>query len=207
MTLQNDTLVYDAGRIAYWQSDPAHDYNRELVAPDLNIMELIYRWIGKLLEILFGNRFAEQYTGPVLVLFFAAVVLLLIWFLYKKRPELFMRVRKNSLPYNIVEDTIYGVDFETEIDRALSNRDYKEAVRLLYLQTLKQLSDNGVIDWQLYKTPTEYIYEIKPENTRSVFRELTNSFLRVRYGNFEAEKTLFDTMRTLQDEVKKGGGQ
>ena len=79
--------------------------------------------------------------------------------------------------------------------------DYREAVRLLYLQTLKQLSDEKRIDWQLYKTPTQYVYEVR----MPAFRQLTNHFLRVRYGNFEATEALFHVMRSLQEEVKKGG--
>ena len=74
-------------------------------------------------------------------------------------------------------------------------------MRLLYLQTLKRLDEEGRIDWQLYKTPTQYIYEVKSP----AFRQLTHHFLRVRYGNFEADETLFRTMRSLQDEVQKGG--
>ena len=38
------------------------------------------------------------------------------------------------------------------------------------------------------------------------FNRLTNDFLRVRYGNFEATEILLGSMRALQDEVKKGGG-
>lgn len=55
--------------------------------------------------------------------------------------ELFMRSRKSTLPYTVGEDTIYGVDFAERIADALARTDYREAVRLLYLQTLKQLSD------------------------------------------------------------------
>lgn len=73
--------------------------------------------------------------------------------------------------------------------------------RLLYLQTLKQLSDEKRIDWQLYKTPTQYVYEVR----MPAFRQLTNHFLRVRYGNFEATEALFHVMQSLQEEVKKGG--
>ena len=36
-------------------------------------------------------------------------------------------------------------------------------------------------------------------------RELTNRFLRVRYGNFEATEALFHEMQTLQREIVKGG--
>ena len=108
--------------------------------------------------------------------------------------------RKNALPYAVEEDTIYGVDFARGIADALSRSDYREAVRLLYLQTLKQLSDEKRIDWQLYKTPTQYVYEVR----MPAFR-LTNHFLRVRYGNFEATEALFHVMQSLQEEVKKGG--
>ena len=37
------------------------------------------------------------------------------------------------------------------------------------------------------------------------FRELTAYFLRVRYGNFEADEALFSRMRALQETVEKGG--
>lgn len=112
-----------------------------------------------------------------------------------------MHSRKSTLPYTVGEDTIYGVDFAEGIADALVRTDYREAVRLLYLQTLKQLSDGKRIDWQLYKTPTQYIYEVR----LPAFRQMTSHFLRVRYGNFEATETLFHAMRDLQKEVEKGG--
>ena len=98
-----------------------------------------------------------------------------------------MASHKNALSYTVEEDTIYGVDFPGGIAEALSRQNYREAVRLLYLQTLKQLSDAERIDWQLYKTPTQYINEVR----LPAFRQLTNHFLRVRYGNFEATEELF----------------
>ena len=153
-----DTLVCDTAQVAAWQSDPAFAYSRELIAPEINVLEWFSRWFGKLLDKIFGNTL-------------------------------------------VGEDTIYGVDFAERIADALARTDYREAVRLLYLQTLKQLSDGKRIDWQLYKTPTQYIYEVR----LPAFRQMTNHFLRVRYGNFEATETLFHAMRDLQKEVEKGG--
>ena len=112
-----------------------------------------------------------------------------------------MRSHKNSLPYTVEEDTIYGVDFPKGIDEALSRRDYREAIRLLYLQTLKLLADRKRIDWQLYKTPTQYLHEVR----LPAFRQLTDHFMRVRYGNFEATEALFHSMLALQEEIRKGG--
>ena len=72
---------------------------------------------------------------------------------------------------------------------------------MIYLQTLKALSDSAQIDWQPYKTPTQYSKEV----TTGDFRTFTNHFLRVRYGNFEATQVLSVEMKRLQTEIWKGG--
>ncbi|WP_455591365.1 DUF4129 domain-containing protein [Bacteroides sp.] len=207
MTAQADTLVCDTIRVAYWQSQPAYDYNRELVTPELDVWGWLNAKLAKLLSAVFGSSFAEEYTGLVLLCLTAVMLVFLLWILYKKHPELFVRSsRRSAVAYSVHEDTIYGVDFQQEITNALQRQDYREAMRLLYLQTLKQLSDAEKIDWQLYKTPTEYIYELKAGSLRASFRELTNRFLRVRYGNYEATAPLFHEMQALQAEMAKGGG-
>lgn len=203
-TLVSDTLVYDSASIALWKSNPDYDYNRELLTPELDLMGLFNAWLSKLLNKIFGSEFAEKYSEAILIGLVILILLLIIWFLYKKRPELFMRLKKSQMAYHVEEDTIYGIDFGKEIEAVLLRSDYREAVRLLYLQTLKQLSDAEQIDWQPFKTPTEYIYEIKQEEQRGYFRKLTNSFLRVRYGNFEASQALFEEMQSLQEIMMKG---
>lgn len=199
LTSPADTLVCDTVQIALWQSDPAYSYNRELITPEINFFEWIGKQFGELLRKIFGSRFAEEYSGVVLICIAIIILLLIIWFVYRKRPELFMSSRQNTLPYTVGEDTIYGVDFSGGIADALSRRDYREAVRLLYLQTLKRLSDAERIDWQLYKTPTQYLNEVR----LPAFRQLTNHFLRVRYGNFEATEELFHMMQSLQEDIEK----
>ena len=184
MTLQADTLVCDTARVAFWQSNPDYDYNRELMTPEIDIYGWLSMQLSKLLRAIFGSRFAEEYSGIILII---------------------MRSRRGPVNYSVHEDTIYGVDFDAEIRRAIDRKDYREAIRLLYLQTLKLLSDDGRIDWQLYKTPTEYIYEVKQEMLRTPFRNLTHGFLRVRYGNFPASESLFEELAALQTQIRKGG--
>lgn len=203
--MQADTLVCDTVRVAFWQSNPAYDYNRELITPEIDVFGWLSMQLSKLLRAIFGSRFAEEYSGIILVVIAILILLLILWFVYKKRPELFMRSRRGPVNYSVHEDTIYGVDFDSEIKRAMERKDYRESIRLLYLQTLKLLSDEGRIDWQPYKTPTEYIYEVKQAALRSSFRRLTNGFLRVRYGNFAASEPLFEELLSLQTEIRKGG--
>lgn len=205
MTLPNDTLPCDTARLAYWQTHPKYDYGRDLLAPDVDLIRWLEAVLGRFLRKMFGSHFAEEYTGVVLIVLFLLIVLFIIWFLYKRNPKLFVRAGGRKVSYAIHEDTIYGIDFQFDIDSALARQDYREAVRLLYLQTLKTLSDKEMIEWQLYKTPTQYLYEVNAEELKEPFRNLTNHFLRVRYGNFEATAFLFNEMKTWQHQMEKGG--
>ena len=109
LTSPADTLVCDTVQIAKWQSESAYDYNRELITPEINIFEWFRRQFGELLRKIFGSRFAEEYSELILICLAIIILLLIIWFVYKKRPELFMRSPKNKLPYEVGEDTIYCV--------------------------------------------------------------------------------------------------
>lgn len=199
-----DTLLYDTAKIARYQADSHFDYNSQLVHKNFNLYEIVINWFRELMQRFFGSVIADKYSGTILAVFFVLFILLLIFVVYKKRPELFYREKK-FMKYNVEEETIYGVDFNSEIDNALSRKDYQLAVRLVYLQTLKHLSDFRCIDWQTYKTPTEYLYEMKRKGVSDEFRQLTNRFLMVRYGNFEATESTYETVKNLQQIIWKGG--
>lgn len=200
-----DTLSYDLSKVTEYQQDGRYDYNSQLTIQDPGWWDLLIRWIGKGLSAVFGNKFARTYAEPVLIGIFVIFVLLLIFFIYKKRPELFLRNKKPKLEHRIEEETIYDVDFEDEIANSLRVNDYKLAIRLTYLQTLRFLNDQSYLNWQPYKTPTEYIYEMKKTDSKPEFRQLTNHFLRIRYGNFSATRETYDAVKDLQMQIRKGG--
>ena len=206
---QADTVFYDVKKIAQYQADSRYDYLSQIDMPDYSWFELVAQWFNHLINTIFSGKFEKQVTTPIMIFIFIVILASILFFLYKKRPELFMRSKKTvSLPYRIEEENIHGIDFDKEIDTALQNRDYRLAIRLLYLQTLRFLSDNKLIDWQIHKTPTEYLYEIPNPDMKQPFRMFTNYFLHVRYGNRPASAELYDTMRALQTgilQLKKGG--
>ena len=94
LTSPADTLVCDTAQIALWQSDPAYNYNRELMTPEMNVFEWISRQFGELMRKIFGSRFAEEYSGLILICIAILILLLIVWFVYRKRPELFMVSRR-----------------------------------------------------------------------------------------------------------------
>lgn len=198
-----DTLACDTLQLAEWRNNPDYDYGRELLQVDRSIWDGLIEWWNRLINRLFSKVFGMD-DATVLIWCLCGLVLLILvlWYVYKKNPRFFIRSKAAAISYTVEEDTIYGVDFDKRIAEALARNDYRTAVRMVYLQTLKRLSDEGRIDWQIYKTPTEYVREISSAD----FRMLTHHFIRIRYGNFEASETLFNSMRTLQrDTLRKGG--
>ena len=68
----------------------------------------------------------------------------------------FYRKRKQTgLAFEIVPEDIRTLDFDRLIDEAVAVRNYRRAVRLLYLKTLKALAAHHLIDWQRDKTNHE----------------------------------------------------
>ena len=109
MTLQADTLVCDTARVAFWQSNPAYDYNRELITPEIDVFGWLSMQLSKLLRAIFGSRFAEEYSGIILVVIAILILLLILWFVYKKRPELFMRSRRGAVNYSDMKILFTGL--------------------------------------------------------------------------------------------------
>jgi len=201
MILQ-DTIIYDIKKIAEYQSNGAYAYEEQLKMPEQTLFEMIAMWFNRLLNTIFSGRIEREVTTPIMIALFIAIVLAALYFLYKKRPELFLRKKKTAkLPYEVEEETIHGIDFDREIATALNHGDYRLAIRYVYLQTLRFLSDGGLIDWQIHKTPTEYLYDMKAADLKPDFRRLTYHFLQVRYGNYPATVELTDLMRGLQSDM------
>ncbi len=194
-----DTLVCDTMQISAWQNDGAYNYHQELMGQQKSLMEWLMEKMMEVLQQILGSTLADQLSKPLLMMAGISLALVILWFVYKNRPELFSFIRKVKREEKMEDDSIYGVDFRERIHEAVSRTDWREAVRWAYLQTLKTLNDGGKIDWQPYKTPTQYVYEFRSK----AFRDMTNNFLRVRYGNFDADKPLYETMFRLQAEIGK----
>lgn len=191
-----DTLSCDTAQLHAWQSDATCDYQRELVAWQPSLWDWFTAQLNDILSDILGSKAANAIGTPLLVGLGAAFLLFVVWFVYRTRPELFLRNRRKTVEEPEVE-TIYGVDFDAVIRQAVANGDYRQAVRNVYLQTLRALSDQSLIDWMPYKTPSQYVREYGSDE----FRQLTNYFLRVRYGNFEATPSTYDSVCRLQSSV------
>ncbi len=126
-------------------------------------------------------------------------VLILIYFIIRlsgmSRAALFgKRTVTSPLAYSVSNEDIHGIDFDVAIRQAIERRDFKTGVRLLYLQSLKQLADLGLIDWKINKTNVTYVHEIIDSHRQQDFRRLTNQFENNWYGDREIGETEFNAV-------------
>lgn len=199
-----DTLRCDTTLLHAWQRDAAFDYQRELNGWQPSLTDWLLEQLSELLSAVFGTETAHAITRPLLIAIGIVVMLLAVWLIYRQHPELFLRKRPAADDTQDGEDdNIYGVDFERAIRQAVADGNYRQAVRHVYLQTLRHLSDHALIDWQLHKTPTQYVGEYHAED----FRQLTAIFLRIRYGNYEATADSYAAACRLQSGItgREGG--
>lgn len=200
-TLPTDTLTCDSSRLAQWLDDPDYDYARGLMEAGEGPFARLRRWLMEKLYDWFDLALNETQMNWVFVAVVLLCIVLLVWFVWRKHPGLFRRVGADGRPASEDEDTIYGIDFNDEIERAATREDYYAAVRYTYLYILKQLHEAGRIDWQPSKTPTDYVYELKVPAMQPAFRRLTNAFLRVRYGNHRPDRAFYEETKRLADSL------
>ncbi|HKG69709.1 MAG TPA: hypothetical protein VKA92_12630, partial [Segetibacter sp.] len=74
-------------------------------------------------------------------------------------------------------------------------RNFRLATRLLYLQSLKILSDKGYIQWQLNKSNNDYIREVTGKPWHSLFKKLTYSFEYTWYGEMNLANDEFQNLQ------------
>ena len=79
-------------------------------------------------------------------------------------------------------ENIHVVDFDAGIAAAESESRYRDAVRLLYLKTLKILTDAGRIEWKPDKTNADYAAELIGSPIAPEFSSLTYIYECVWYG-------------------------
>lgn len=89
-----------------------------------------------------------------------------------------------------VEITLDNLDrylHETDLDRflleALAQGNFPLAIRLYYLQIIKDLSEKSAIRWSREKTNRDYLREMRGHLLAESFREATRTYEYVWYGN------------------------
>jgi hypothetical protein len=184
----------DAEQLRALQTDRAYQYTRDAPPPE-NPFARFMAWLWrKLGDFLSSKAYQNVWQYVVLALIAGAVIYLLMKaevldFLFPRRAQ------SSRLDYENVTEDIHAIDFDAAIDEAIGRRNYRLAVRLLYLQTLKGLADTDRIQYKPEKTNRQYVYELANSPLQEPFDGLTRQFDAVWYGDFPVDEDQFGLVR------------
>lgn len=128
----------------------------------------------------------------IMIVVFIAVLVIIINKLLGSN----IRLKNKKKASGNAEDTIDNLEenlMESDLMRwlrqAVQDKNYRLALRIYYLMIIKELANNGLIDWQKEKTNLDYLYEMRNHGGHHQFEELTGIYQLVWYG----EKDLGDS--------------
>ena len=195
---------FDTASLNKFRVDKHFNYNE--AQDDTSLWTRFWAWVW---NKLFGWINLTGIGGTILeYVLIAAAVGLLIYVISKSLdidPVKLWRgeARKVDMPYSESLENIHEIDFDSEIEKAIAQNNYRLAVRMLYLKCLKQLSDTQLIQWQLDKTNSAYINELTDPGQQQTFKLITRQFEYVWYGNFGIDKQAFSNIDALFQDFKK----
>lgn len=101
--------------------------------------------------------------------------------------------------YDEIEKNLHLVDFEKLIKDSINSGEHRLSIRYYYLFLLKKMSEKQLIEWDVEKTNSDYIYEIKSPQLKANFEYLSYLYNYIWYGEFELSLQEFEKAKKAFD--------
>ncbi len=169
-----------------------HQKNHELTDEEDNSL-LLRPWFNTLIWI-------------IIIGIFAAAV---IYFLTQNNISIFSKEAASAVKDedDEVHENIFHLSYTKLILQAEKEKDYRVAIRLLFLQTLKLLSDANAIQYQPEYTNLNYLQQLHQSKYYNEFFSVMHSYEYVWYGKFFITQDVYATIKNnflkLQNKIVK----
>jgi hypothetical protein len=161
-----------------WQKDPDFAY-----ANDPEYWRRVHRddspgWLARQLSSAGFRYFLLFFLGSVLLYAIIRIIA-------ENNLRLFYRspVKKKTLEHESAASPLEE-DLDGQLMHFLQIGDHRQAVRYLYLKSLRLLNDQGLIRFHQESTNEEYLRQLSTTPQAPVFRVLTGVYEKVWYGEF-----------------------
>lgn len=188
-----------------------NDFNYTEAAEDDSIARKIKRWLVNILTRIFEAIFGIGSATGILKFIFnvlpyiilGVLIFLLIKFFLKvnSRQLLMGEQKKGTVSLSNDEHIINNEDIWALIQNAINDQNYRLAIRYYYLLSLKNLSENETIQWELQKTNKDYVNEINDEALKQNFINITRIYDYVWYGGFSVDALKFSHLKNAFENI------
>lgn len=191
-----EVRALDAKSLAKYHEDSDFIYDRE-PPTTLTWWEGIKHWIRQRLGELFATPASVAFWNVFPYLFVIVVVAFVLAHLLKAE---FRSVfyKTGASPAQAAYEEIanfHAANFVTLAAEAVTAREYRLAVRYLFLNSLEQLADRQYIAWRAEKTNHDYLKEVQASPLHRAFQTLVLWFDYVWYGEARINETTFVEVR------------
>ena len=204
-----EVVEFDKSIIESYQEN--EDYNYFKTTEEESAWQKFKNWLNlqwnKFLDWLLSDiseGLFWNYLALVLkILFILGIVVLIAWLFnkyYISTPKS-SPVNKNKIHLSEEERLIQEKDLSVLIEEAEAKKNYRLASRYWFLNILKQLKDQGLIEYQFQKTNADYKSEISIQNIKIEFSYLSRFYEFVWYGDFELKPTEFEAARNRFEQL------
>ncbi|PBJ12144.1 DUF4129 domain-containing protein [Flavobacterium sp. ACN6] len=188
-------------------TDPEFIY--EYKEPEKSWWDHFIHWLAGIFASLFKFKSVKTSLNFVAILFrviAVLVVIVLIYFIARALTKqegkwIFGKnANKKSIFYSDAEKNIHLLDFEKLIKESIETGERRIAVRYYYLWLLKVMAQHNYIEWDIEKTNSDYLYELRQPSHKEEFTYLSYLYNYIWYGEFEIDDAIF---RKTENRFKK----
>jgi len=177
-------------------SDKEFDYSRELAQKPVSWWDRFLNWLQDLIYKLFDFTMESGQLKTIIIL---GVLALIVYLLLKTELyTLFVANRKRAkIDFKTEQEDIHKADLELLINQSIENKEFRKAIRYLFLKVLKELDAKEWITWKISKTNYEYLSELKKHHAQSDFKNLSIIYEYIWYGDFIINDEQFEQLHIL----------
>lgn len=145
------------------------------------------------------NTPSQWMSMTTLVVIVAIFLGILIWYLFKNNIISRTQTIASEGKKREGEENIFDINYQREIERAVSDANYRLAVRLMFLRLLKNLSRKNIIQYKHERTNFDYLSQLYSTGYYRDFFWLARNYEYVWYGKFEVSA---ETFRIIKNEFE-----
>ena len=187
-------------------------FNYEQDAPVKSLWERFQEWFMEWLKRMFDVQDGEKaktildYTiNTIAVILILTVIYLIVKALLNKEGTWIFGSKSDAsiIRYDEIENNLHLVDFEKLIKSSIQSGEHRLSIRYYYLFLLKKMSEKELIEWDVEKTNSDYIYEIKSTELKANFEYLSYLYNYIWYGEFDLSTDEFEKAKKAFDTTIK----
>ena len=199
---------FDSEALEAYKAEAEFQYQEEVKIDKESWLARLSRQIR---EFLFGEDGARGVTFFRILVYLigiAALILIVLGLLKIRITGIFGKsARKTGVAFEELNEDIHEMDFDQLVQEAVDQGNFRRAVRLHYLRSLKVLSDRELIEWRPYKTNHDYQTELRTTPWAKDFDELTRDFEYVWYGDFSLNSEEYQSVASVFKDFQQKLGE